>query len=293
MQRRRLLQIAGAALLVGTPVRASLPVATWRGRALGAEAQIRISGLSEQDAGPLFNAISQEIDRLERVFSLYRVTSEISQLNATGRLHLPSDDLRAVLDLSWEIHLASDGAFDPTVQTQWRLRASGAAEVPAAPGFEAVRVEAKGIQFTQPDMALTLNGIAQGYIADRIAELMRRQGLRDVVIDTGEIIALGRRPDGAAWRAGVSDPGGALVARTRLSDCALATSSPFATRLGEEGHILDPRTGRTPLHWQTLSVRHESAAIADAVSTAASLMPAPLLNAFISRVSGAELVYAG
>ena len=52
-----------------------------------------------------------------------------------------------------------------------------------------------------PGMAITLNGIAQGYITDRVADLLRNEGFDQAMVDLGEWRALGSHPDGRPWRA--------------------------------------------------------------------------------------------
>ncbi len=115
-------------------------------------------------------------------------------------------------------------------------------------------------------MALTLNGIAQGYVADRVAALLAGHGLTRALIDTGEMVAL---PDGD-WPVQL-EAGGNLALRNR----ALATSAPLGMTFGGDGvtsHILDPRTARPVLStWRVVSVSAPSAALADALSTAACL----------------------
>ena len=76
---------------------------------------------------------------------------------------------------------------------------------------------------------------------------------------------------GGPWRLGLSDPAAGYLGTRTLADGAIATSSPAALRLGMGGHILDPRGLRAPL-WSTASVEAESAALADALSTACCLL---------------------
>ncbi len=124
-------------------------------------------------------------------------------------------------------------------------------------------------------MAMTLNGIAQGYITDRVADLLRRRGFDNVLVDMGEIVGLGQRGDGGAWRIGVSTPDGRIVHRTTLSDRALATSSPMGTLFdddGNVGHILDPLRGVPIAVRELVSVSADRAALADALSTAFCIM---------------------
>ena len=284
--RRRFLTVSAAAggVALAGPARAG--TFRWRGRALGAEASITLSGLDRATATGIAQRIEAEISRLEGIFSLYRPDSEIRRLNGAGRIAQPSHEMLELLDLARLVNETTGGAFDPTVQPLWRLHAQAAGEDRAptpgemraarqATGWRHVQVGAGLIRFDRPGMALTLNGIAQGYIADRIAGLLRSRGLVDVLIDTGEIKALGRRADGEPWRAGIALPDGTPVARTMLSDRSLATSAPLATLLDPRrgaGHILDPRTGEPAARWRLASVSAPRAALADALSTAFCLM---------------------
>ncbi len=296
LTRRRFLSIsaAGAAVAAGDPsaVMASQGHLTrWNGQALGAPVSMRLSGVSTQQARPVFKAVERELARLERVFSLFDRQSELSRLNAAGRLNAPSADLVSVLRLCDRLHTASQGAFDPTVQPLWELYAHAVrngvsvdrkseADMCKRIGWRYVQFDADEICLKRPEMALTLNGIAQGYVTDQIAALLRRRGLTDVLIDMGEIAAIGQRADGPGWSVGVAMPDGTLINRITLKDRALSTSSPSGTVLdsqGRIGHILDPRSaGRGGMH-QLVSVSSHSAAIADGISTAGCLMSHPEL----------------
>ncbi len=65
-------------------------------------------------------------------------------------------------------------------------RASGLSKV----GYRAIRVDATGIAFEKKGMAITLNGIAQGYITDRIANLLDEYGFSQALVCLGEMHAL-------------------------------------------------------------------------------------------------------
>ena len=56
-------------------------------------------------------------------------------------------------------------------------------------------------------MSLTLNGIAQGYLTDRLADILRANACDRVLADMGrrEILLVGHRPDGQAWQIGLAD----------------------------------------------------------------------------------------
>lgn len=276
LTRRRALTIAAAALACPASARAPLHVET--GVALGTRVTLR---LSHPDAPSLAAAALTEISRLEDIFSLYRPQSALSRLNRMGQLSAPPPELLECLSLAGAVHQASDGRFDPTVQPIWRLQAAAAeaghpvtAQARAAArnvvGWSKLTLSPEEITLPQGG-ALTLNGIAQGYIADRVAAFFVTRGLSDILIDTGELRALGHDPrTRAAWPVRYASGG-----QTQLAQRALATSSPFGMRLPvdpSQSHILDPRTGHSMTsQWTTISVSSDSAAVADAVSTAACL----------------------
>jgi len=297
LSRRRFLTISAAALSCSRSAQAT-PLHRWQGIALGARATIT---LNHPEAERITETARAEIERLEQVFSLYRSTSALSQLNASGHLDAPPFELLDCLSIAATAHRATDGLFDPTVQPLWDLYAHsyGAGHAPSeaeianarAHGtWSDLRYSATAINL-RPGMALTLNGIAQGYIADRIAHLLQAEGLSDILIDTGELRALGGHPDGGDWPVILDTPGRPHLG---LRDRALASSAPRGTVFdaeGTAGHILDPRTGTpaTP-RWHLISVTAQSAAMADALSTAMCLMSAQDIKRAESAISGVRVV---
>ncbi|MDO5605777.1 MAG: FAD:protein FMN transferase [Paracoccus sp. (in: a-proteobacteria)] len=282
MNRRRFLTIsAGLALssaLLPGMARATR-IAQWHGTALGAGATI---ALDYPRGAELAARAWAEIDRLESIFSLYRADSALSRLNRDGRLDAPPFELLDCLTLCGRVHEASGGRFDPTIQPLWAAYAQAwaAGHAPDAAmlraardvtGWQGVTVDGDAVRL-RPGAALTLNGVAQGLIADRVAALLRAEGLSDVLVDTGEIAARGHTPEGEEWPVSLSDG-----TRLRLSDRALATSAPRGTVFdpaGQVGHILDPASGLpAPAVIEMVSLSAPNAATADALSTAACLMP--------------------
>ncbi|WP_111430596.1 FAD:protein FMN transferase [Rhodobacteraceae bacterium DSL-40] len=294
LTRRRALFIAAAATAMPLFGRAGPAAeARWQGAALGAHAEMRIRDLDPAEAAPVFAAVEAELARLERIFSLYKSDSAISTLNATGRLQDPPPELLEVLGLAGAVHAETGGLFDPSVQPLFRLYAeAGAAGRPVMENdlqtiagvvdFQSVTFDASAVEFTRAGMALTLNGVAQGYVTDRIAALLRREGLSNVLVDIGEIAAVGTAADGQGWPVRIANGG----PRLRLSDRAVATSMPLGTRLYASeniGHIFHPSRGWIVPQQRQVSVVAETAALADAVSTAAVLMPDEALDVLRRR----------
>ncbi len=294
LSRRRFLTVSAALAVLPSSVLAAATPARWRGVALGATASMTLAGLEESRALEIFKSVEREIARLEKIFSLYREDSAVSRLNQTGRLTNPPPELLELLSLSDLVNRSTDGAFDPTIQPLWQLYAQRAAdgvrptegeiqETQKRTGWKRLQYDPGAVSFDVEGMAVTFNGIAQGYIADKVADLLRSRGFTSVLIDMGEVYALGRKANGDQWQAGIASPDNQILKRLPLENRALATSAPQGTVIDPQnrvGHILDPRSGRPAESWKLVSVSHEQACLADGISTALCLLP----RAKIARV---------
>ena len=110
----------------------------------------------------------------------------------------------------------------------------------------------------------------------------------------GEIRALGARADGTPWRIGLADPDkpGALTETVYLLDRAVATTAGAGFRFDPAGrftHLFDPRTGRSPALYRTVSVMAPTATEADALSTAFSLMPESRIGDIVAGRPGVQV----
>ncbi|KAB2756448.1 FAD:protein FMN transferase [Brucella anthropi] len=273
----------------------------WRSQAMGAPAKIILYHPDRSTAERLLREAAQEAKRLENIFSLYRSDSELTQLNRDGALASPSPDLVEVLRICHECWQASDGLFDPTVQPLWNcLKKHFSQEHPspdgpsrqlwdealAKVGFGHVLFDDNRIAFSKPSMSLTLNGIAQGYVTDRVTALLQRAGAEHALVDMGEYRALGSRPDGTAWRIGIADleAGAAAEEYVDIRNQALATSSFTGFQFEESGrfnHLLNPKTGFSAALYRRVTVVARDAARADTWATAFSLMDKNQIEAVI------------
>lgn len=308
ISRRRFFGISAAAaglslLPFGMDAHASPDAVVWHGRALGAPAELIIHHRDRALARTLVARVAGEIARLERIFSLHIPDSSLSVLNAAGALAAPPPELVDLLARCRDVWAASGGVFDPTVQPLWTLHArhfSARGADPAGParkdvetalsriGFGGVAFDESRIAFAGKGMALTLNGIAQGFITDRVVDLLRKAGVTDTLADIGEVRAMGRRGDGSRWRVGLGDAGQAVD----LTDRAVATSSPEGFRFagtGSPAHLLDPLTGVSASRYRSVSVLAPDAATADGLSTACSFLAPDGIAALAAALPGVEV----
>lgn len=303
MKRRRFLQIIAAATALPEPGRAETPPVRWQGTALGADAMLELHCPDRSEAERLVGVCLAEVARLEKIFSLYRPDSAICRLNRAGMLEQPPVELVELLSTSLAIHRATAGAFDPTVQPLWELYAAhfskANADLAGPPAAlrrsalarvdaDALSIDADRIRFGKPGMGVTLNGIAQGYVTDRVVELLRAAGLRHCLVDMGETRALGSRADGTPWRVGLEDPvfPGQVSQHIGLSGRAIATSGGYGLQFDPDGrfnHLFDPRTGECSSTFLSVSVIAPTATLADGLSTALCLASAEQARAVAGR----------
>ncbi|MCA0044433.1 FAD:protein FMN transferase [Celeribacter litoreus] len=259
LSRRRFMTLSAAAVMLPQGAQA----ARWQGRMFGAEVSLELVGAREAVSADLKD-VQDRLAEIEQRFSLFNPVSELSRLNNEGVVDA-SSDMIDVSRIASAVYLATGGAFDPTVQSIWEALAMGEEPSARAVGFDRVFVEATRVRLGE-GQKLTLNGIAQGFATDCVRALLVERGYRNALINIGEYAALG-----GPFRVGLSDASVGRLGAINLENKSVATSSPDAMKVGERSHILSPNGGR-PL-WSTVSVEAESAALADACSTAFCLMP--------------------
>ncbi len=277
ISRRRFLSLAAAA--VATPACAA-PV-RWQGVAFGADVSLTIHAPRTQ-ADPALHAVRALLRRIETLFSLFDPASDLVALNQSGVLAHPAPEFIEILALVNHVHRATKGVFDPTIQPVWQAlaRQEPAAQARRLIGWDRVQRTSSRLVLGA-GQALTLNGIAQGYATDLVADALRARGFDQVLVNIGEFSGVG-----GPWHLGISDPGFGIVATRTLTGRAIATSSPAALTLGKgQRHILGP-SGQRPL-WSTVSVSADRAAIADAASTAFCLMPVAAIRRALAKLPGA------
>ena len=316
MSRRRFITIAGAA--VGLPLVLGLGrglprLARWEGRCLGAPAAIQLYHSDEAAANAAIAAGLDELKRLESIFSLYRADSALSTLNRTGVLHDAPTDFIALLSHALALARVSDGVYDPTVQPVWELyfrHFTAAQPDPAGPAPEAiaaalarmdwraVEIDAaeRRVSFARAGMGLTLNSGAQGFITDRVTEVLRARGFDRMLVDMGEPRALSTKPDGSAWRIGIANPANPTQSITSVDvvDKCVATSGGYGTLFDDAGrftHIINTRSGKTAPALLGVSVIADSGTQADGLATTLLMAPVERRQAILRAAGGIQAIY--
>lgn len=294
MNRRRFLQIiavagaAGALYQVGPRFFGGDLVTVRESRVMmGTQINLIVCGPDRQACYDAVDATLGIMESTQAVLSRHDPESELSRLNRFGSLHNPSKALHNVLSLGLDISRSTGGAFDYTVLPLIRLY-----EADTLPGagqlddilrlvdYSQVDVGRERVSFNRPEMAVTLDGIGKGYVVDQGVKTLQEKGFTNVYVEAGgDLMVAGSKPGNRPWRIGVRNPRPehpeALLTLELQGETAVATSGDYmqaytADRL--QHHILDPRTGKSPVELAGATVTAPSVALADGLATAAMVL---------------------
>lgn len=290
MKRRTFIASAVGAIggMVGCAWPSEEPVHSGAALAFGTTISISVVHADAEVAARAIRDGLHAAQSVDRLMSIYNPASQVFQLNRDGVLAHPDPRLLEVLAQARQLSQMSDGAFDVTVQPLWTLysQASARGELPseaerrraqALVDWQRLEFNAEIIRFRRPGMALTLNGLAQGYAADRALAAVQAHGIRNALLDTGEFVARGQKPRRRPWILGVRDPRDAneLAATMYVQGCSVATSGDYECTFTPDflhHHIFDPAIGDSPDELASVTVLAPSALLADGLSTTFMVM---------------------
>lgn len=290
----RIVAAAGAAGMAGKLGwdMAHAPVVVEETRSLmGTVVNLTVIGEDRLSARQAVGACFSRMASLESLLSRFQPGSQLSRLNRDGEIRGADRALIHVLERALSISRQSGGKFDITIKPVLDLYQHVQAETNNLPtrveiekalrlvDYQNVHIEGQNVRFVDQEMAVTLDGIAKGYIVDRGVGALRERGFRNVLVEAGgDLAASGGKPGDTPWRIGVIAPrDGEDEFTTRVSvwNQALATSGDYLQSYSEDHkvhHILDPRQGISSPELASVSVLAPSAMSADGYATAVMAM---------------------
>jgi thiamine biosynthesis lipoprotein len=237
------------------------------------------------------------LGNLDSSLSLYKPYSLINGFNyAANGLEIDTH-FSNVLRKSFLVYKETNGLFDITVKPLVDAWGFGVTKIDSLPSEEEINsvrkcigtnklaLEKNYLSKTKNCVQIDLNGIAQGYSVDVIAEFLESKGIKDYLVELGgEIRVNGRKqPSGEKMKIGIETPNADEFGDTVLQKLiaiekgAVTTSGSYRKYYESNGkkitHIINPKTGY-PVENELISVTiyAKNAMTADAYDNAVMLM---------------------
>lgn len=206
----------------------------------------------------------------------------------------------------------TDGLIDPTVtplSDLWNFTGDPKGPVPAQEEIDAllphvnyqnVRISENTVALTDPKAQIDVGFLAKGYIADCLKELFLEKDVTSALINLGgNVLAVGSKPDGSAFRTGIKMPfgkDGELAGIVSLSDHSLVSSGSYERCFEQDGrlyhHILNPSTGYpADTGLSGVTILSDSSTDGDALSTSCFLLGLDQGMELIESLPGTEAMF--
>jgi thiamine biosynthesis lipoprotein len=257
---------------------------------LGTLVEIRVEGLSENEALRAINIAFAEMAQIHRLMSFHEPGSDLSRVHrARAGTHVRVDArTREVLACAMRVAQESNGCFDPTVAAEqvargYLPRPDSAFAPDSNAIWRDIELSDDGVCLRKP-LWIDLGGIAKGYAVDRAVEILLESGASQACVNAGgDLRVAGPRAECVHVR----DALGAVVSAVELADAAIATSTSALTGTlpaHVHGALRQAIAGGT-----TVSVVAPNCMLADALTKvvlAQAAASACALSAFGAHASG-------
>lgn len=258
-----------------------------------------------------FDQVFAQFSRLELLMSTWIPDSNIKRVNEAAGVN-PVEvraEVRDVLKTARQISEWTDGKFDVTFGALSGLWKFDHDQDNVIPDMREVRrrlplIDYRAIQIddgagtvflARKGMSIHLGGIGKGYAIDRAADILRKRGFRDFMIQSGGDIYVAGLKDGRPWRLGIQDPRGPAnhsFAELDLSDGTFSTSGDYERFFIKNGrryhHILDPANGEPARGARSVTIVANLGVIADGLSTGVFLLGPEKGMALVERLPDVE-----
>lgn len=285
---------------------------TQKASLLGSPFEITVVAKDSTEANLFTNAAIDEVKRIENLISDWIPTTQISKVNANAGIKPIKVDLEVynLVERALKISKLTDGAFDISYASMdkiWKFDGS-MKEMPSEETIKksVEKVGYKNVILSQKDttiflkhqgMKLGLGGIGQGYIADKIKELLQGKGCSSGLVNvSGDISTWGKQQNGKLWTIGIINPmnKNKVFATFPLEDTAVETSGSYEKYVVFNGkrysHIIDPRTGYPASGIVSVTVFAKQTELADALATSIFVMGVDVGIHFINQINGLDCI---
>lgn len=279
---------------------------------LGSPFEITVVAKDTVEGNFYVNLALNEVKRIENLISDWIPTTQISQVNQNAGI-VPikvNNEVFELVERALKISKLTDGAFDISYASMdkiWKFDGS-MKEMPSPEaikksveriGYEKIILDTKNktIFLKDAGMKLGLGGIGQGYIADKVREVLQAKGCAAGIVNvSGDINTWGSQIDGKPWTVGIVNPvnKNKVFATFPLIDSAVETSGSYEKYVTfnniRYSHIIDPRSGYPATGIVSVSIFAKQTEIADALATGVFVLGVEVGLNLINQLKGIECI---
>jgi thiamine biosynthesis lipoprotein len=279
---------------------------------LGSPFEITLVGKDTVSINTNIDLAVAECKRIENLISDWIPTTPLSEINRNAGIKpikVPLE-LISLLERSKKISELTQGAFDVTYASMdkiWKYDGS----MKKMPSEEEIKKSVAKVNYKnllidtgkqtvflkENGMKIGLGGIGQGYIADKIKELLKEKGVISGIINvSGDISTWGKQPSGEQWKIGIKNPVNKdkIFATFPIEDTAVETSGSYEKYVVFNGkrysHIIDTRTGYPATGLVSVSVFAKTTELADALATGIFVLGKEVGMDLINQLPGIECI---
>jgi thiamine biosynthesis lipoprotein len=279
---------------------------------LGSPFEMTVVAKDTIQGNEYINLAIAEVKRIEYLISDWIPSSQISKVNQNAGIKPIRVD-KEVYDLverAIKVSQITSGAFDISYASMDKIwKFDGSMKVMPTEeaikksvskiGYKNIILEPKGqtIFLKNEGMKLGLGGIGQGYIADKVKELLQTKGCVSGIVNvSGDINAWGKQPDGKLWTVAIVNPlnKNKIFATFPLENSAVETSGSYEKFVVFNGvrysHIIDPRTGYPAQGVVSVSVFAKQTEIADALATGIFVLGVEVGLDLVNQMKGVQCI---
>ncbi len=207
----------------------------------GKEIEIRFYDLNLETAKRVFEKTYLEALRLQRVFNFFDDGSELSKLNRKRKAKVSKDLLNVITD-SLKFSEMTKGEYDITLGKRILNRKKGKKDIRISSSYRDVLVEGDRIKLKNKDATIDLGSIAKGFITDKLSELIKKEGVKEFIINSrGDLVFSGCM----THIIGIANPRNKKknIHLIKMKDKAVATSGDYNQYYKEykKSHILNQK----------------------------------------------------
>lgn len=263
----------------------------------------------------ILTKVFDKVKDLESILSINENGTLVDKINENAGISpvKVDDDTFTIIKKGIEYSNLTNGLFDISIGPLVKLWSIGLPEA-KVPTLEEINEklplinyndieineDEKTVFLKRKGMMIDLGGIAKGYTADVISNILTEEGVKSAIINLGgNVYTHGTKVNSTNWNIGIQNPfsdRGDIVGTLSISNKSIVTSGIYERYIEQDGvkyhHILNPKTGY-PYDNEIagITIISDNSVDGDALSTSVFAMGLDNGLEFINTLNGIDAIF--